>query len=204
MGELYCKSCSNCDALQNVTFDGFVGGLITDDAATGEIITADYLVYLKSPDEQVVLPHPIETSILNDAGGSWNDAMLHGKILQISNLICHDCGAMNATARLHTSGLGCTSGLFAAAVAIVMNVFVFDLHSALEYALVWIALIAPTFMADRYVQFRHENNAAPHLFRTCVNCGGTNALPLSASGNAQLPCVECGKESVTITLAGKS
>lgn len=90
MGVLYRKPCSDCDSRQNVMFDGFVGAVVTDDASTGDIITAGYLVYLRSPGEQVVLPHPIETATLKGAGGSWTSAMFNRKILQVSNLFCHD------------------------------------------------------------------------------------------------------------------
>lgn len=204
MGVLYCKSCQHCDTRQNITFAGFVAAVITNRDACGDIIPEDYLAFLRSDHDLVVLPHPLEASSLKGAGGSWNNAVRNGRILRFVNLVCTDCGTINTTAQVHSGGLGCFTGLIAAILAVGANVWLLQLHWTLEFGVVWLALCAPGLACDVYVRRRHANSAAPYQFVGCTNCGGDAAIPLSAAKSRKLPCAKCGQNSVTISYAGKS
>lgn len=204
MGVLYRKSCSHCDTRENVTFDGFVGAAINKRELPGQIIAAGHLAYLAPEGNLIVLPHPIEGLALAGAGGKWNSACINGKILSITKLICTDCGTLNSTARVHSGGLGCATGLVAAVLMIAADVWLLQLPLFIEIALVWVALFGPGLIVDSYIRLRYARNAEPFRFRRCENCGGTNAIPLTSNRSQSLPCNQCGQKSVTITFAGKS
>jgi hypothetical protein len=203
MGTLFRIRCEECDSKENVTFDGFVGAVLRDRGAPGVILPDGYLVYRDPKGEVRILPHPIETSALEAAGGSWTSATLDGRILRFTNLICTQCGTLNKTASISDGSLGCSTGLVAAAVVIAVN-FYFDNHWWLELTFVWLALIIPQLACGVYVRWRHADKAAKYQFSQCVNCGSEDATTLIDATHEKLPCPKCGRHSVTISIAGKS
>ena len=204
MGVLFRITCDTCHSRPNVTFDGFVGAALNDADKPGDIVADGYLAYLTQEGELIVLPHPMESSRLASAGGSWTKSGLNGQILRFTNLICHDCGTINKTAEIHSSGLGCTTGFYAGIATIALNIWLFDLPRWVEFGLFWASLMLPMLLADWYVRRKHSCNAIPYQFTNCVNCNGTDASALTANRNKKLPCVKCGEKSVTISFGGKS
>lgn len=204
MGTLYRKCCENCDTAQNVTYEGFVGAAISDGGKPGDIMSEGYLAYLRTDNDLVTLPHPLEESALEGAGGSWNSATLSGRILSFTNLICTDCGTINTTASVHSGSLGCITGLVAATSTIAATLWLLHFHWLIEVGLVWLAMFGPMFACDFYVRRRYSKNAAPYKFVRCIKCGGDSAIALSSRQNRKLPCEKCGQDSVTLTIAGKS
>src|ERR1044072_5088277 len=114
MGTLYHKSCAHCDADRepSITFDGFVGAVVSDRSRGGEIIADGYLAFLNSDRELIPLPHPAEQSTLKQQGETWRHATLNGRLLRIENLVCRDCGEMNSAASLTSiTDAGCLFGV---------------------------------------------------------------------------------------------
>jgi hypothetical protein len=159
---------------------------------------------LRDDRELIVLPHPIESTSLKSADGSWASAALNGRILWFTNLICSGCGEINKTACVRSGGLGCTTGIASGGLMIAVNLLFLKAHWLIELVLFWLALLAPSVACDFYVRNRHSDKAAPYIFSQCTNCGGTDAIPLAAAKDRKLPCARCGRESVEITIAAKS
>jgi len=206
MGTLYRRFCStcDCDAETNVAFDGFAGATLTDAGRGGEIVSDGHVAYIADSGGLVPLPHPIESHALDAAGGTWNDAAIHGRLIYIHNLICADCGAQNTTASLHVGGTGCVEGLVLAAIIIACNIFLINFHVVVEIVFVWMAMFAPSILIDRYVRFRYRANAVPHQTNHCDTCGGHNLLPLSSARKSSIPCPRCTGGTMSIEIAGRS
>ncbi len=206
MGTLYRKFCPACDgdADTNVTFDGFVGAAITNSRRGGEIVSEGHVAYIADNGDLVPLPHPIESDALAAAGGTWDDAAIHGRLLYIHNLICADCGTQNTTASLHVGGAGCVTGLVLAAIMILCNLFLFRLHPIIEIILIWIAMFAPSMLIDRYVRFRYHTNAVPHQTNRCDACSGCKLMPLTFVLKRSVQCPRCRQKTLTIEIAGRS
>jgi hypothetical protein len=206
MGTLYRKICPACDGdtETNVTFDGFAGAAITNPLRGGEIVSDGYLAYIAGNGDLVQLPHPIESHALKAAGGTWNDAATHGRLLYIHNLICADCGTQNTTASLHVGGVGCGTGLVLGAIAISCNILLFKLHPIAAIIIAWIAMLAPSMLIDRYVRFLYHHNAVPHQATRCSACNGCNLVPLTIVRKRPVPCPRCRQKALTIEIAGRS
>lgn len=206
MGTLYRTFCPSCDgnAQTNVTFDGFVGAVITNSKLGGELVSDGYVAYLAENGDLVPLPHPLESASLETAGATWSDAANHGRLLYIHNLVCTDCGAQHTTASLHTGSAGCGVGLALGAAVIACDVLFFSFHPFIEIMLVWMALVAPSVLIDRYVRFRYRENALPHQTHRCSHCGGVHLVSLGSARKGPLPCPRCGKNTMTIEVAGRS
>lgn len=204
MGTLYRKCCENCDSIQNVTFDGFVGAVVSDGGKPGDIMSEGYLAYLRADNDLVTLPHPVEESTLKDAGGSWNSATLSGRILRFTNLICTDCGAINTTASVDSGTLGCITGLVFFASMIAASKWHFNFHWLITVCLGWLAMCGPMLAWSFYLRRRYGKNAVPYKFVRCIKCGGGSAVALRSCQNQNLPCEKCGQNSVTLTIAGRS
>jgi len=206
MGTLYRKFCPACDgdAETNVTFDGFAGAALANARRGGEIVSDGHVAFIADNGNLVPLPHPIESQALDAAGGKWNDAAIHGRLLYIHNLICADCGTQNTTASLHVGGTGCVAGLVLAAIVIACNIFVFDLHFIIEIIFVWMAMFAPSMLVDRYVRFRYRANAVTHQTDHCANCGGHNLSSLASARKSSIPCPRCTEGTMSIEIAGRS
>lgn len=187
-----------------MAFEGFAGAAVFDNERSGEIVAEGYLAYLRGNDDVVILPHPIEEECLKEAGGSWKSATLDGRILSFMNLLCTECGAINKTADVHASGLGCLTGIAASVLMIVANYWLIHAHWLIELGLVWVALFAPMIACDFFVRRRHADRANPFRFTQCHECGSRKAIPFANAMKRRLPCRRCGRPSVVITIAGKS
>lgn len=204
MGTLFRITCDHCDTKTNVTFDGFVGAALTEFDKPGEIVSDGYVAYLSPQGKLVVLPHPLESSSLAAAGGSWNRSSLSGRLLRFTNLICLDCGALNKTARIHSAGPGCTLMVPMGIATFVLGDWLLPLPTWIMFTLSWVAAAIPPWIEGTYVNMVHGENAAPYRFQHCVQCGGSKAIPLSDSLKKKLPCPKCGERTISISYAGKS
>lgn len=206
MGTLYRKFCPSCDRSDetNSTFDGFAGAALTDTGRGGEIVPEGYVGYIADNGELVPLPHPIESQALNAAGGTWNDAAIHGRLLYIHNLICADRGTQNTTASHHVGGTDCIAALVLASIVLTCNIFLFNLHSLIEIMFVCIAMLAPSTLIDRYVRFRYRANAVLHQNEHCDMCGNENLLSLATAQKSSLPCPRCSVGTMSVKIAGRS
>jgi hypothetical protein len=207
MGTLYHKSCTDCDVdrEQSVTFNGFAGAVLSGRARGGEIIADGYLAFLNSEGELVPLPHPVEQSTLEQQGETWRRAALNGRLLRIHNPICRDCGRMNSAASLTSiTDAGCLLGVISALVMVAVNSWLLKLPSFAEYLLFWLALLAPSTAIWIYVWVRFHKSAQRFRFAKCHGCGSRNGISLGRAVGKSLPCNRCGRNTMRISVAGRS
>lgn len=73
-----------------------------------------------------------------------------------------------------------------------------------EVGLVWLALFAPMCVYSLYIRVRYSDNVEPYRLTRCSRCGSGALLPLRKCLGRKLMCPKCGRQSVSVTVAGKS
>jgi len=206
MGTVYRKFCPHCDggSESKATFDGFAGAVIGFPDRGGEILAEHYLAYRASDDTLIPLPHPIEEHALREQGDTFPNAARKGRLLEVTNLICSDCGAANTSARLAIGHAGCFSGLVLAAIMFAINKYLLTFPRFVEAMLVGMAILMPSLLFNRYIYSRYRDTAAKYRRKSCEQCNSPALISLRAASNQAVTCPRCKGKTLTCEIAGRS
>jgi uncharacterized OB-fold protein len=204
---VYRQHCEVCDrqGKPNITYDGFAGAVITSGQSGGTIFSEHYLAYLDSTGSLVTLPHPIEDDALREQGETWFNATIHGRLFQITNLMCRQCGSINCSPRLScVTSYGCSAGIVLAFVTFILLKQLTPIPPQLLGFVSFIGVFVPDFLLARWLQFRYRKRIAQLAFTQCSKCGSPDAIAVSRCKSETMICSKCQQPTMRISIAGRS
>ncbi len=208
MGDLYRLSCEKCDSAgaAEISFEGFVGGVITGTEQGGRIVTGSYLAFLDENDEFVILPHPLESSRLAALNVTWTQASFRGRLFLVVNMICRECGAITGSPRIHHSiSAGCLLGLSVLLVSYLL-LWWYQIKFALfiSMAILFAFLVCADWTISRWLKSRYRARVLKLSKRCCDQCGSLEIDFIGKCRGERLICPQCGERSLKVEFGGIS
>jgi predicted RNA-binding Zn-ribbon protein involved in translation (DUF1610 family) len=175
-------------------------GVPDETGAKGLRVPAESRAYLADDERLVPLPSPIDAASLKEQGITWHRAAICGRVLRVRNIICPDCGAMNAdVSTTYVTSAGCLMSLALAVMAYLLLHHVAGIERSLALIVGYALLILPSLTLSQYVAIRHRERTRRLGFNGCVKCGSKKRMTVSKARGRTLPCPACGEKTLKIT-----
>lgn len=207
MPTIYRQHCEVCDGQgeSEVTYEGFDGAVITSSQRGGTIIAGHYLAYLDSKGSLVTLPHPNEGSALKEQGDTWFSAIIHGRLFQVTNVVCKQCGSINRSPQLYCSTeYGCIAGIVLAIVTFILLRQLTPIPPQLLGFVSFVGVFVPDALVALWLRFRYRKRVAQLAFKTCGTCGSWNVTSVDNCKSQSMVCSRCQHRTMRISIAGIS
>lgn len=155
----------------------------------------------------VVLRHPIESSDLAGTGYTWSDLLWEGRYIEVTNVVCGQCGTVFQHRRLVAPGqtgcmaalvLGLVTGL---SVGIWQHSILLGLFACGRLA---VSIGMVTDLLERLYLRRHfsKRNATLAAERACPKCHAEDA---NAVGHGRrVTCPACSTKAMRFVIVGIS
>lgn len=204
MAVIYEARCSACNYSPMRMDDGYLALIVGDPGNSSFAHPEDSRL--------VIVAHPVEHMVLDQFGESYRSAGLGGRLLEIQNVICANCGTFYELRRLTADfkTLGCQPLLFPLAVACVLGGLVAWRADSicLGFFVGWLSILMNLYVldlvTDRLVRRRFANRCKEFDRRAdCPKCGSRRYARIRWRLRP-LPCARCGKRALRITYYGKS
>lgn len=155
----------------------------------------------------VVLAHPAESFILDELGDTLTDVCLSGRMVQVRNVACKNCGTMGEVRRLHAglSDIGCAGCLAMMCVAALAGVAVGCRSGFLAgWCTLLFLLVAADVAILRYIRWRYSSQAREFDFGPdCPKCHSKEYVRFPPRWG-KLLCPICGNRTVKVRMVAKS
>ena len=155
----------------------------------------------------VVLRHPVEDHDLERAGYRWNDVHWQGRYVEVTNVVCRECGTVFPRRRLAAPTMvGCVTGLATGVVA-GLAVGIWRRSFVAAFLSSYVATVAVMYLtgslAPLYLRLRFRaRGASLAAERACPVCHADNARHLERA--TSLPCPACRQKSLRFVVVGMS
>jgi hypothetical protein len=163
-------------------------------------VESEARAYVGEDEGLVPLPRPLGPATFRDLGTTWHRAALRGRVLRVRNLVCVDCGTLNAdVSTTGVSGAGCLTALLLAVAAYVLLHHVLAVERGLALLGAYVLLVLPVAAMSLYVGLRYRERTRRLGFSACVRCGWRRGLSPGRARRRTLPCPSCGEKTLKIT-----
>lgn len=206
---IYSGHCSACDAEIKHVSDGYIALYIDEPKNKPE--KASGFTHPDDP-QLVILAHPCEDTILQSHGYIQEQAAWQGRLVRVQKVYCQVCGH-NFEIRRISAGLndfGCVGCLIIIALGVLIGFGVHHVsdHEILAIIVGIVSIFSLMTVLDwstrSFVLWKFAERAARVATpKECPNCKGQNYASPSQL-NAPIPCLKCGKRSMSFKVTGKS
>jgi predicted Zn-ribbon and HTH transcriptional regulator len=170
--------------------------------------------YFADPENRqiVVLGHPLEDSILQEIGFTYQSASLQGRMMKVTPVVCQDCGTIYQIRRVFSgdNAIGLSGCLWVLVISAIIGITVGWMRQSILLGLgtIWLGagLIFGLidFSIDRFVRWRFKKRVKEFDRSSgCPECS-SKRYATSTMFWRRLPCIACGKKAVRIRMTGIS
>lgn len=214
MPDIYQAKCDHCSYTSELFPSGYgavyldeppvgdsmpvaAGAVLHDDVGEADIVE-------QSDPRLVVLMHPIEHSILSNAGYNWISLALAGRYVRVSQVLCIKCGTPSEVCRLTWPPAVAYLGCLPSFVLMFTAMIVWRLGIWAAYGLA-LAMFASLWLAGCvYTRLRFRKRARDiEVCWSCSRCGANRYARVKKSRNL-FPCPQCSEQSLQIHSVGFS
>ena len=156
----------------------------------------------------LTLPHPLETSVLETAGYTWEQAEEEGRLVYVANVLCADCGTLRERWSLREPiHFGCATILLPMLMIMCLPLMFF--HALLGVSVVGflLGLQGLEALRERSDTARFRRRFADRMRWlesgvACPACGSTKGTGFDTSD--ALPCPSCKAKALKTQVVGMS
>jgi predicted Zn-ribbon and HTH transcriptional regulator len=203
MPDIYRIYCNDCDKTADSEFPKGVGGYVGSKEKPRGKLMANHYLELVLDDKTVVLPHPVEFSVLNSNNYTWRKAAAEARLVRVTPALCRKCGTANENRKLDSLATGCLYSV------ILMIGYGISLKLSKQSFLSHIITAAiPVILLEvvRRIVFGIKYRKRLEILKPkpCSLCGSLDFVTLENALKQTFPCPTCGKNSLRCQIAGRS
>jgi len=200
--------CADCDSEGRPTPDwkGFSAYVTEKKPASGRLLASEYLAVLTEGGEIICLPHPLEWARLRSLGYSWFKASVTGRLLEVTPVVCDDCGDLSEQKRI-VFRLGYSGCLveFLPAVGVFILLKKFGGYTAFTALLVACgACFGPWLLLRVVLRLHFKKRQSELAVHECKHCHSHKLLTISQATRLVVVCPRCHLRSMHYEYVGKS
>lgn len=148
---------------------------------------------------------PVFSSCGHYVGVKWRKAQSQGRLLNITNLICLDCGNLNEDDSVtHGIWAGCLLGGLLAVSSYFVFAHLLGTDRWIPVIISLALLFLPQALTPLLVSLKHRDGTQELRFKGCKNCGSMRYVKVGNAKGMDLICPTCGGARMTISTAGIS
>lgn len=203
MPTIYRLKCDACGKAPEVK-KALAGWVATDGRENGHILPDGYLAVRLDDGRFEPLPHPIESSVLQDLGFTWPEAKRKGRLFRITFKVCQKCGTVHEEPQHSDPQAGCLASVVSVPIAVIILKFGVQLNWVDSFFGAFAAMFVVAGIAALVNRWRWSKQNSELRLKDCSNCRMSDFTTIAKMDGKTIICPHCKKCSLQCNRAGMS